>query len=393
MRKRYVSRIVRYSDRGDDGEEMMNEPKKSALIRQQLLRKCAVLGVPVSGMFELTPRCNLSCRMCYVRLTPDEMKKIGRERTTDEWISLAREAVDAGLTFLLITGGEPTIREDFPVLYEELSKMGLSIGINTNGTMLSPALREVWHRTPPSQVNVTLYGTSREDYVALCKNPDAFDEVVKTLDILKDEGILTHLNTTIVPTNRHKLYDMEMFAAGRGLELRVTNYCFPPVRRNGCSSVCEFARLSPEEAAQVNAFDIYFREGVKGIRRRIYDEVGTQNPCEFDIGEPIRCMAGRSQFWITWDGRMLPCGMLDYPVSNPFEESFSSAWEKIRTECEKIRLCPDCVSCPDKNHCLNCVAVTYTETGRFDGKPEYMCRLNRAYRAELKRIAEMRNDG
>lgn len=369
----------------------MNEPKTSAVIRRNLLRKCAVSGVPVSGTFELTARCNLRCKMCYVRLTSDEINKIGRERTTDEWIALAREARDCGLVFLLLTGGEPTIRADFPILYEEFSKMGLSIGINTNGTLLSPELREVWHRMPPSQVNVTLYGTSREDYGALCQNPDAFDTVIKTLDVLRDEGILIHLNTTIVPTNKNRLYALEEFAKNRGLELRVTNYCFPPSRRGGCSSVCEFSRLSPEEAARVAVLDIYYREGSDGIRRRVYDDA-VQNPCELDIGEPIRCMAGRSQFWITWDGRMLPCGMLDYPVSRPFEESFSAAWEKIHTECEKIRLCPDCAVCPEKNHCLNCAAVTYTETGRFDGKPEYMCRMNRAYRAELKKMEKQDNE-
>ena len=36
---------------------------------------------------------------------------------------------------------------------------------------------------------------------------------------------------------------------------------------------------------------------------------------------------------------------------------------------------------------MNCAAVTFSETGRFDGKPEYMCQLNRAYREEIQRLA------
>ncbi|MBQ3177598.1 MAG: radical SAM protein [Clostridia bacterium] len=365
------------------------EPVNNAYIRRGLQRKCAGLGIPVSGTFELTPRCNLSCKMCYVRLTPAEMRSIGRERTAEEWLSLAKDARDAGMVFLLLTGGEPTMREDFPLLYKELARMGLSISINTNGTLLSPELRQVWHDSHPAQVNITLYGTCREDYAALCGNPDAFDGVLTTLDWLRDEGILIHLNTTIVPQNRHRFLALEEFAKSRDLELRMTNYCFPPVRRAGCDSACEFARLSPEEAGQIMVDDIYFREGIRGIRRNLDDtDGGPLNPCELDMGDPIRCMAGRSQFWMTWDGRMLSCGMLDTPAARPFETGFADAWASLREECAKIRLCPDCVNCPDQKTCMNCAAVIYTETGRFDGKPEYMCRMNRAYKAALRKCAD-----
>ena len=41
--------------------------QKTANIRQFLTRRSAAMGIPVSGTFELTPRCNLQCKMCYVR--------------------------------------------------------------------------------------------------------------------------------------------------------------------------------------------------------------------------------------------------------------------------------------------------------------------------------------
>ena len=41
-------------------------------------------------------------------ITPEQMKPIGKELTAEQWLSLAREAKEAGLTFLLLTGGEPT---------------------------------------------------------------------------------------------------------------------------------------------------------------------------------------------------------------------------------------------------------------------------------------------
>ena len=90
-------------------------------IRRALSRKCAALGIPVSGMFELTPRCNLQCQMCYIRLTESQMIPLGRERTAAEWLQMGLDARESGLAFLLITGGEPTLRSDFCEIWEGLA--------------------------------------------------------------------------------------------------------------------------------------------------------------------------------------------------------------------------------------------------------------------------------
>lgn len=356
------------------------EGKKSAQIKKVLIQKCGMAGVPVSGTFELTPRCNLGCRMCYIRLTPEQMAPIGRERTAAEWLALAEEAKEEGMLFLLLTGGEPTLREDFSEIYEGLAQMGLSLSINTNGTRFDARLKELFHRYPPAQVNITLYGTSREDYKRQCGNEKAYDAVMNTIDWLQEEHILLRLNATMTPSNADKWLEFEEFARDRDLELRMSTYCFPPVRRGECK---EFERLSPEAAGEIFVEDIRFREGQEAIEKRKNSLVQHHSSCKLDIGDPIQCMAGSSQFWMNWDGTMVPCGMLEIPSVKPFEKGFKEAWQELREETKKIYLCPDCVSCPERQTCLNCAAVTYTETGRFDGKPEYMCQMNRAYREAL----------
>lgn len=357
----------------------------SADIRRLLCRKCAQLGIPVSGIFELTPRCNLQCKMCYVRLTPEQMAPIGNELTAEQWLDLGRQARDAGMTFLLITGGEPTLRTDFCRIYEGLAQMGLSISINTNGTMLSPEIRALWHRLPPAQVNITVYGTTREDYQALCQNGDAFDRMVDGVKWLQQEGILVHLNTTMVPTNIAKWHDLEEFASARGVALRMTTYCFPPTRRD-CSC---FERLTAEQAGELIVKDTYYREGPEAILLKARDlDAPLPRTCDLDVGEPMSCLAGRSQFWLTWNGTMTPCAMLTHPTVHPMQTSFMAAWDALKAKIADIRLCPECVSCPEQKSCMNCAAVTFAETGHFDGKPEYMCRLNRAYRNAIKDLAQ-----
>lgn len=359
-------------------------------IRHNLSRRCAALGVPVSGTFELTPRCNLRCKMCYVRLTPEEMAPLGRELTAGEWLRIAQDARDAGLTFLLLTGGEPTLRADFPEIFENLAQMGFSIAINTNGTLITPAIRALWHRLPPAQVNMTVYGSCREDYEALCGDGSAFDRVLDALDWLKQEGILVRLNATIVPTNLHSWIKIEEFAQNRGLELRLNSYCFPPARRTECGACPEFIRLPAETAGALTAQDMLFRQGIDFVRMRAASlSAPPRDHCDLGTtGEAMQCMAGRSQFWMTWNGRMTACGMLVTPEVRPLEQGFTQAWEELRAAISQIRLCPDCAVCEERHTCMNCAAVTITETGSFSGKPEYMCKLNRAYRETLKHIAE-----
>lgn len=363
-----------------------------ASVRRFLHSKAAANGIPISGIFELTPRCNLNCKMCYIRLTQEQMAPIGREYTAEEWIDMGKQCAKNGMCFLLLTGGEPTLRADFPKIYEELVKLGLSISINTNATMLSESIKELWHRLPPAQVNITLYGTCREDYKNLCDNELAFDAVVKNIDWLIEEGILVQLNATITDTNLHKWMEYQEFAQSRGVELRTTSYCFPPTRRYAIANCKEFSRLNPTLAGKLIADEIFFREGIEGIKNRISDmSVPFHKNCDCEDGEPMRCYAGRSQFWLTWYGNMTLCGMIDKPFTKPFSDGFSVAWAQLKKICSDIHLYKGCKDCPEQNSCMNCAAVTFAETGEFNGKPEYMCELNNAYRKRLSDIV-LEND-
>lgn len=285
---------------------------------------------------------------------------------------------------------EPLLRPDFCRIYEGLTGLGLSISINTNGSLITEAVREAWKKSPPSSVNVTLYGTCQEDHEALCGNPAVFDRVTENLDWLQEHQILVHLNTTVAPANFPHWKQLEEFTESRNLELRMTTYCFPPVRRGAYSSCGDFSRLSPEQAARLTLQDLLYREGPEALKRRYAElDEARQSECFLETESPMRCMAGKSMFWVKWNGSMVPCGMLETPAADLQKTSFSSAWEIVRQKAAKVRLCSDCQSCPDRKTCFSCAAVEYTENGIFGKKPEYMCRYSRAYRAELEKAAAL----
>ena len=87
---------------------------------------------------------------------------------------------------------------------------------------------------------------------------------------------------------------------------------------------------------------------------------------------------------------MLPCGMMTAPAVKPLEIGFDAAWEQLRAETAKIRTPGKCMGCDYKEICGACAAVYYTETGRFDGVPEYVCQRAKQIVKQTQTVYEER---
>lgn len=340
------------------------------------------LGLPVAGTFELTARCNFNCKMCYVHLTEEEQRSRGRELTAAEWIAIGQQARDAGMTFLLLTGGEPTLRQDFPEIYRALHRMGLMISVNSNGYLLGERIVDLFLEETPTRVNISLYGTGNETYRRLCGVP-AYDRIVKNIEALRSAGIDVKLNLSLTPDNMDELEAIVAQAKAMGAQVQASPYMFPPVRRDPNSVGANF-RMSPEQAGEFQArynlltmtpegFCLLAQQMKNGVRQ------SGEDACEGNPGKGMACRAGSSSFWLTWDGRMMPCGQMREPAFNVGELGFDAAWQKTRSAAAAIRLPEECANCSLNFLCHACAAMCYGESGRFDGRPDYLCRMNRSY--------------
>ena len=332
------------------------------------------LGLPIGGNFELTARCNFNCPMCYVHLNQEDIEARGRELTAAQWIDIAQQAKDKGMMFALLTGGEPFVRNDFFEIYSAMKAMGIMVSINTNGSMLEGAIRQKLIEDPPFRINVSLYGGCRETYEKMC-GQGAFDRVLENVRALKEAGIDVRLNVSITPYNRQDLEKIFAISRELGVHAKATTYMYPPIRVDGnCGH-----RLSAEDAAECSvAWDLLrFEPEVFALRaENMIKRVATErNECAADLDEGVGCRAGSTSFWLTWDGRMLPCGMMPRPEAYPLEVGFDAAWQQIRQETKQIRMPAKCTACKNRDVCCVCAAVCVTETGEFDQVPEYVCRM------------------
>lgn len=376
----------------------------------RLFAKATQTGTPLSGTFELTSRCTLNCKMCYIHSKAKDGKVIEKEKPTEWWLDLAEKAQKNGMLLLLLTGGEPMLRQDFDEIYLACKKMGLLLSINTNATLIDESKIKLFKENPPQRVNITLYGMSRETYGNLCGVPEAYDRVIWAIKALKEAGINVKINYTVTPYNKDDVIGASDLAVELGVPIQTVSYMFPPLRScEGCGenenpqqltsyNCCaqhptleagdwqlvtgEAVRLAPQDAAeaifnlQKHRFGDDFNKFLE-YRKKEKPQTDYFDDCEKE-GERIRCRAGSTTFWVTWDGKMTPCGMMVEPVAL-VDDGFENAWKKIRKEREEIILPPECTNCEYKANCDICAAVSYAETGRFDGVPTYVCEKAKAY--------------
>lgn len=355
----------------------------------RLLDSAKEKRIPFAGSFELTARCNFQCKMCYVCRPASCKQSISRERSASEWISMAKEVRDAGALFITLTGGEIFLRKDIQEIYESIAEMGYRITLYTNGSLITPQIAKWLSRIPPSLVSITLYGASEKTYEDVCGNPQGFGMTMRGLDALIGEGINVEIKTTVIRDNYRDYEKMAEIAKNRGIGLSVVDY-ISPRREESYSDPIEH-RLSPTELVKyIQYVEEYKRtHDIVNISSKITTIEMEDNIVENEkfrkSTDAFRCAAGKCGFWISWDGRLLPCGLLNEPSTQPFESGFSMAWEELKNKCNMVSSCKDCKECELLENCRFCPARLKAETGFFDKPAPYFCELTReTLRAEGK---------
>ena len=361
-------------------------------LTEHLFGRAGRAGIPLSGTYELSPVCNFSCRMCYVRLTGEEVSRSPRPiLTLPQWLRLAGEARDRGMLYLLLTGGEPLLWPDFWELYERLIDMGLLVSVNTNGSLIDGEAVRRLKRRPPRRINLTLYGRSEETYEALCRAKGALARVDRAVCMLKEAGIRLKLNCSLTPENGPELEQIVRYARDKAIPLQVQDYMFPPLRRDE-TMVGRNDRFTPEQSAlyRLRAYRLLhspeeYRRFLRRVRECRAEPPGPEEERSDPADGTMLCRAGRSAFWITWDGRLTCCGMMPRPWEDVSVRDFGEAWEDLTRSTARIRTSGVCTRCPNARVCHPCAAMALTETGSTQGIPRYLCRVAGALRELAER--------
>jgi len=172
----------------------------------------------------VTDRCNIRCFYCMPE-NPVEFVPRSGILSFEEIESFVRVAANLGVRKLRITGGEPLLRKDLPVLLAKLAAIpGIEdLALTTNAVLLAPqakALRDAGvHR-----LNVHLDTLDRARFEQITRR-DELARVLAGIDAAQEAGLPIKINAVAVKDLvEPDILPLARFGRERGIEIRYIEF-------------------------------------------------------------------------------------------------------------------------------------------------------------------------
>lgn len=305
--------------------------------------------VPIQGIFELTPLCNLDCKMCYVHLNGDCFDS-SRLLTVCTWKDMMSQAKESGMLWATLTGGECLTYPGFEELYVYLNELGLRTSIFTNGVLIDDHHISLFKIYRPRSIRITLYGATEDEYEAVTGHR-VFHIVYNHIIRLRDAG--QHVTLSITPNrfmtgDSHKLLNL---CESLGVEYHINSGLLIPRDNTGRP------RLDTNDQKYLELYTLSQR--LKNVKLSPVDptempDSGTKNP---DPRRGLRCGGGSSGFVIQYDGKMAPCAGLYDLSTEPLKQGFLPAWRELNRLAREYPMPEECGGCAYRKSCLLCPAM------------------------------------
>lgn len=315
--------------------------------KKQMADRAKKTKTPILALCELTPRCNLDCKMCFVHNT-DSNKLKDRELSTETWKRIFDEAYDMGLMFATLTGGECLLRSDFKELYLHLWNKHVYVTVMTNGTLLNEEYVEFFKAHKPELVQISLYGSCEEGYLNVTGHY-GFEKVIKNVRSLMDAGIPVKIAITPSAYMKDDYINIIRFCKENKFKFASGEFF---LLENRYDADKDDYYLSPEEIFKLSTERACLSGSLEPLS-------STPEPCGSCTEAPkgLTCSAGSCTAVVSWDGKMYPCNCIPMDHASLLEISYAQAWEKTKQAVSEMLLGMECVGCAYDKTCPKCPAV------------------------------------
>ena len=172
----------------------------------------------------VTDRCNFRCTYC---MPAEGLDWMAREDllTYEELTRVARVCVERfGFDGIRLTGGEPTVRANLPVLIDQLSSLGVDLSLTTNGTTLAN-LAPTLVSAGLERINISLDSLQRERFEQITRR-DELDKVLEGIDVAVSAGLApVKINCVVMRgVNDDEIVDFARFGRERGVTVRFIEF-------------------------------------------------------------------------------------------------------------------------------------------------------------------------
>ncbi|MCK5401686.1 MAG: GTP 3',8-cyclase MoaA [Flavobacteriaceae bacterium] len=170
----------------------------------------------------LTERCNLRCTYCM----PEEgvlLSPKSNLMTYEEIYYIAKTFVNQGVTKIRLTGGEPLIRKDIPIILEKLSSLPVELSITTNAVIVEKFI-DTLKVNGIQSINVSLDSLDKEKFKQITRRND-FEKVYKNILLLVKNGFKVKINTVLIKGfNDNEIIDLVQFTKDLPVTIRFIEF-------------------------------------------------------------------------------------------------------------------------------------------------------------------------
>ena len=334
--------------------------------------------------WETTKKCNLFCTHCRASASGEAAPN---ELTTAEGRKFLKNLTTLGSPVVILTGGEPLLREDIFDLAAAGTRLGLPMALATNGTLIDHAAAKAIIHSGIRRCAISIDGMTSATHDGIRGRRGSFDAAIKAASILRRHGIDFQINTSVTRDNERELQRMFGLVEALGACAWHIFMVVPVGRAVGISgNLVDKNRYNEilrwlAQKAQTSRMEIkptcspqYYRF----IRQNIAGGIGPNVD-----GRALMtrgCLAGTGFAFVSSTGDVQPCGYFPVVAGNIRRYSFSRIWRssalflKLRNRDEyKGR----CGRCEFFDICGGCRARALAVTGDFMDEDSYCTYLPR----------------
>jgi len=354
--------------------------------------------------WELTRSCNLFCSHCRASASHD---RYSDELSIGECFHLIDQILEVGRPILILTGGEPLVRQDVLEIAEYAANKGLRVVMGSNGTLVTEAMAADLKDVPISRLAISLDFPTAELQDDFRGQTGAFAAAMTGIANARQAGIGVQINSTVTKLNVHFLDELLSLALKAGAVAFHPFLLVPTGRGKGLESV----ELSPQQYEDTLNW-IYDKQAELGDRmsfkptdaphylrvmKQRQKQCSEAKPSEANAGHnPLHtitrgCLAGVGFCFISHRGSVQGCGYLDVSAGNIREQPFGQIWAESPLfndlrDLSKIK--GKCGACEYKRICGGCRARAYEATGDYLEAEPYCVYEPTGWRKHLSRVKD-----
>lgn len=347
--------------------------------------------------WNLTRRCNLACAHCYIS-AGDWHSREG-ELGTEACLRILDQILDVNPTpVLILSGGEPLLREDLEILAERAAARGATVVVGTNGVRLTESRIRSLQESGVAGVAVSIdsldpsyhdrfrqafSGTSRTDSLALptipSRSPHAATDgpplraTLAAVDGCREQGLDFIVQTTVTNGNRDELREIAAWASDRGAVSFNIYFLVATGRGEGMRG------LRPEENEEVLREIVELERAYRGrmmVRSKCQPQL-MRHVVEHSPDSPLlnygtRCPCGVHYVRITPEGKVTPCPYTPVVAGDLRTTEFADIWRasEVFLRLRSGDLKGKCSRCEYRKVCGGCRARALADTGDLMGPDE-----------------------